>query len=138
MVLRARSLVGGHYAPKRVGQCASWQPDRHFLRAASRVAPRVWRGVPLAWEAVSARARAFDSSLPNNLRRRLFIPHPNKGAVPKLVAVRPFDERDLTDQHRLYRPTLLDLFGNQRLVPARGLFFREIHEGAIVDDQLLD
>ena len=32
-------------------------------------------------------ARAFDSSLPNNLRRRLFVPHPDKDAVPKLVAL---------------------------------------------------
>ena len=71
-----------------------------------------------AREAVSERARACDSSLPNNLLRRLFIPHPNKGRVPKLVAVRPFDERDLADLHRLYPPTLLHLFGSQRLVPA--------------------
>jgi hypothetical protein len=83
---RYRMLVGARYAPKRVWQCASWQPGRHFLRAASRAAPRVWLGVPLVWEAVSAMARAFDSSLPNNLRR-LFVPHPDKDAVPKLVAL---------------------------------------------------
>lgn len=28
--------------------------------------------------------------------------------------------------------------GDTRLAPARGLFFGEIHEGAIVDDQRLD
>ena len=28
--------------------------------------------------------RPFDSGLPNNLRRRLFVPHPNKSEVPKL------------------------------------------------------
>jgi hypothetical protein len=31
-------------------------------------------------------------------------PASQQGAVPKFVAVRPFDERDLTDQHRLYAP----------------------------------
>ena len=46
-----------------------------------------------------------------------------------VVAVRPFDERDLTDQHRLYPPTLLHLFGSQRLVPARGLFSGRFTKG---------
>ena len=54
-----------------------------------------------------------------------------------VVAVRSFDERDLTDQHGFYPPTLLHLFGSQRLVPALGLFSGEIHEETIADDQRL-
>jgi len=136
MTWLARLPFGWRQAPTRAGRRAFLRPDRRFPRAASRVAPRVWRGVLPSWESVSARVSAFDSSFSNNLRGGLVVAHPNKGAVPKLPAVRPSNKRNLTHQRGLQPPTLFHLVGSERLAPTRCLLFWQIYERAAVDDQL--